>query len=217
VRTPGVLVPPSPAPSASPPDEARSGHAGLLAACRHRSRGRQAVALLFISIAIMFSADIKPAQAFCRCECQIQIIPYGRGFLRRRICRRICWPDAPPVRYTSPPVWASTPPYRQPQIASSPPTYEHRRYEPPASDPPFQFPPVPPALLAVIGLLFVAVLIGRLATHLSGISLHRRVDEVERETDSARAMKERVEQTANDADDIIRRYAEEAYRRGRDA
>jgi hypothetical protein len=78
-------------------------------------------------------------------------------------------------------------------------------------------PQAPPELLALIALCGIALLIGRVAAHLSGISLHRRVDQVERDTDAARAMKERVEQTANDADHIIRRYAEEAYRQGRGA
>lgn len=157
--------------------------------------------------------DAANAQVHCRCECQVYVIPYRNGFIRRRICRRYCWREAP--RYAQPPPFR----YFPPQPTYRPPAKQYAApYSPtPATFPSFSFPSVPkppPELLAIFLLCAAGVLVSRLIRHIAAVIAQRRADRVERRALSARELAKRLQADARAADAIIAAYAREAYRRG---
>ena len=165
-----------------------------------------------IAMLLSLFAPTASAQVHCRCECRVQLVPWGNGFVRRQVCRRYCWREAPRYEPTPPPYQyehAYQPPRRQYATPYSAPTIEGHQLSLPS------LPDIPPAILAILMMCGAGIVLARIIDHAKAVIAQRRVDRVERQALSARALKRRLEYDSEEADRLIRAYAAEAYRRGR--
>src|SRR5262245_8611324 len=88
------------------------------------------------------------AQIHCRCECPVELVPCGNGFVRRQVCRRYCWREAP--RYVAPPR-----PYYQPEFRSPVPQYAASHATSAPQLPQLSMPPLPDLPPELIGFLLI--------------------------------------------------------------
>jgi len=164
-----------------------------------------------IVIAVVSAVVPSPARAericappVCRCECY-WVAPGVRRC--RWHCTRRCWwrePPPPPPRYVAPERRYAPPP---------------RSYAPPQYATPVRpQPPSPPSEGAVLaGLAVIGIGIVALIWHLASLSSARRAaDDVDRHTCAARALRRRMEEVAEEADEFIHEQRRRARRNGDD-
>jgi hypothetical protein len=138
-------------------------------------------------------------------------------------------PHSPPRRRLSLDDWEdisgrspkSSRPWRDPDNhqdhATAAPNYTAPKHPAPRtiSQPPRQSPQEFVAIFFIICIVAGLSLLIRFASWLDAVIKQRRLDRIERQVLTARSLKQRLERDAYDTDQLIRLYAQEAYRRGR--
>jgi hypothetical protein len=138
--------------------------------------------------------------------------------VRRWICRPRCWRKA--LRYANPRYTTRSSYFPWYESATSTYRPSPKRYatqSPRPTQPDRSTFPLTLSPAVLIGLLLspLAVVFGKgLIRHVNALASQRRIDRVIGQTATARALTDRLDQDAYDADLLIRAYAKEAYRKG---